>query len=582
MTRLFERPLFACALYLALTLIMTWPVVAGLTRDVPGDLGDPAFVAGMLTWGSAHWLELLSGDLSAATRFWTAPFFYPETLTTALSEHFALHSLLTLPVYAATRNSILCYNLLFLATFTLSGFGMYLLVRELTGRPLAAFVAGLAFAFAPYRIATLPHLQVLSSQWMPFVLFGFHRYFKTATGPVVNRTALAGGALALWAQHLSSGYYMVFFGPFVAIFVLAEMATLRLFAHAKVWLHVIGAGAAAVLLTMPFAWPYLMVRTKYSSTRPVRDMTAFSADLLGWFTASPLLQIWGRLQTFVKAEGYLFPGLTIVLLAAIGLWRGWRVFRSKEPASQGARIIAVFSTIAIALSFWLSLGPEVQIRTQPTAIPAIYQIPYTYLPGYDVARVPARFAMITLLAMAIAAGLALARIGDRRRWLVGACGVLLLAEGAAFPLPRNSTWSSAPTELVPPEPRVYPEASAPPVYRFIKTLDNAVIAHLPFGPPEREIQYVYYAAMHRRRIVNGYSGAFPPAYVMRLADMQNVVTNPRAATVRMVSDGVTHLVIHSGAWTGDTGKNLVALFDRANGFERLAQFDTDYVYRLRY
>ena len=58
--------------------------------------------------------------------------------------------------FAATGNMVLCYNLLFLSTIVLAGWGMYLLVRELTGRPLAAFVAGLAFAFAPYRISEAP------------------------------------------------------------------------------------------------------------------------------------------------------------------------------------------------------------------------------------------------------------------------------------------------------------------------------------------------------------------------------------------------------------------------------------------
>ena len=82
-----------------------------------------------------------------------------------------------LPVHAIARNPILGYNLLFLSTFVLSGLGMYLLVRELTGNPLAAFVAGLLFAFAPYRLAQSSHLQVLSSQWMPFVLYGMRRYF---------------------------------------------------------------------------------------------------------------------------------------------------------------------------------------------------------------------------------------------------------------------------------------------------------------------------------------------------------------------------------------------------------------------
>ena len=82
------------------------------------------------------------------------------------------------PIYALTHNPILCYNLLFLSTFALSGFGMFLLGRELTGSDAAGFVAGLAFAFAPYRMSNIPHLQVLSSAWMPFVLFGLHRLLR--------------------------------------------------------------------------------------------------------------------------------------------------------------------------------------------------------------------------------------------------------------------------------------------------------------------------------------------------------------------------------------------------------------------
>src|SRR5262245_23382393 len=111
---------------------MTWPVAARLGGHLPNDLGDPAFVSFVLSWGSQHWIELSGGDPTAVTRFWPPPIFYPETLPTAYSEHFALHSLCTLPVFALTRNAILCYNLWFLATFTLAAFSMFLLVRAIT------------------------------------------------------------------------------------------------------------------------------------------------------------------------------------------------------------------------------------------------------------------------------------------------------------------------------------------------------------------------------------------------------------------------------------------------------------------
>jgi hypothetical protein len=576
MARLLDKPLFVLALYVALTCVMTWPVVAGLTRDLPSDLGDPLFVSGMLTWASKHWVDLLSGDVSAVWRFWHAPFFYPETLATAFSEHFILHSLLTLPVYIATQNIILCYNLLFLAAFSFSGFGVYLFVRELTGRPLAAFVAGLAFAFAPYRFTTIPHLQVISSQWMGFALFGFRRYFVTG-----RPRACAGGALALWAQNMASGYYMVYFGPFVAIYALAEMAIRQRWLDLKVWRDLVLTAGAVLLATIPFGLPYLELQQRYRYKRSLPELTYFSADLLGWLTASPSLKLWGGLRTFDKAEGHLFPGVTIVILAAIGLAYGWRHVR-RPQTDQGTAVIAVFGTCAIVLSFWMSLGPQVQLRTQPLGFPALYAVAYKYVPGYDVARVPSRFAMITTFAMAIAAGGALAAIERRWRWLVILCGLSVLAEGTAVPLPVNLTWTSDPAKLLPPSNHVYPEREIPPVYKYLRTVDNAVVAHLPFGVPEREIQYVYFAAIHGRRIVNGYSGAFPPTYQARAADMMNAATNPRAANERMIFDAVTVLVLHSGAYAGDWGQKLVAVFDNSRGFERLAQFGDDYVYRLHY
>ena len=65
------------------------------------------------------------------------------------------------PVSRSAPKSSSRVHVLFLATFAASAFGMFLLVRELTGSGAAAFVAGLAFGFAPYRFGAIPHLQVL-------------------------------------------------------------------------------------------------------------------------------------------------------------------------------------------------------------------------------------------------------------------------------------------------------------------------------------------------------------------------------------------------------------------------------------
>ena len=69
--------------------------------------------------------------------------------------------MLTAPVQWLTGNPVLGYNVAFLFSYVLAGSGMYLLAVSITGNRLAAVVSGVAFAFLPYRVAQLPHLQTL-------------------------------------------------------------------------------------------------------------------------------------------------------------------------------------------------------------------------------------------------------------------------------------------------------------------------------------------------------------------------------------------------------------------------------------
>src|SRR5215467_6506713 len=147
----------AFAAYLAIALVVTWPLARGLARDVAWDLGDPALNMWILSWDCEQFRAILGGHWSHLRHFFDANIFYPAPLTLAYSEHLVPEAIQIFPVYALTKNPILCYNLLFLSTFALSGLGMYLLVRELTGSAVAAFVGGLLFAFAPYRIPQSSH-----------------------------------------------------------------------------------------------------------------------------------------------------------------------------------------------------------------------------------------------------------------------------------------------------------------------------------------------------------------------------------------------------------------------------------------
>jgi hypothetical protein len=329
MTR--KTAVLVAVLYTAIAIGMTWPLTRVIGREIAWDLGDPIFNSWVLLWTGGQMLAFLRGDLGALGRYWDGNIFHPQPLTVAYSEHLAPQMMQALPIIAATDNIVLAYNLLFLSTFVLSGLGMFLLVRELTRHPLAAFLAGLAFAFAPYRLAQLPHLQVLSAQWMPFVLYGFRRYFDTG-----RRAPLMGGAVALVAQNLSCGYYLLFFAPFAGLYVLYEIVCRHLWRQWRVWRTWLLTGAVVSVCTVPFMLPYLEVRKGGDvGVRSAGEIAMFSADTHAFATAPGSSWLWGeRLTGLMRPEGEGFPGFVIVTLAFVGV--AWGLGRALRGEVAGA------------------------------------------------------------------------------------------------------------------------------------------------------------------------------------------------------------------------------------------------------
>lgn len=430
------NPITVFAWYVALTVVMTWPVSGALARKLPLDLADPLLNCWILWWDLDHLTRFLSGEWNAFAGFWSANIFHPEPLAFAYSEHLFAQALQALPVYAISRNIVLSYNLLFLSTFALSGLGMFLLARELTGRPRAAFVAGLLYAFAPYRTSQFGHLQVLSSQWMPFALYALRRYFaavvrrrESATPPAslpgaapstdrarTDRREAGGGgrvkppaarrevvpllgaALAIVLQGLSCGYFLLFFAPFLVLFVVWEVWTRRLWTNARMWGELAAAGVLAGALLLPFLLPYLALRDHGFPARPLDEVRQYSADAYSYLAGSESLRLWRPyLSDFGTPEGVLFPGLVPVALALAGLavavWAAAREERPLPPTRGWRLVVAVLAGLAtvafLRLAFWELL-----------AGPLIWRVRSFYMPLAYVNRVIALAALSFLVVVA--------------------------------------------------------------------------------------------------------------------------------------------------------------------------------------
>jgi len=195
-----------------------------------------------------------------------------------------------------------------------------------------------------------------------------------------------------------------------------------------------------------------------------------------------------------------------------------------------------------------------------------YLFLFEHVPGFDGLRVPARLAMLVCFGLAVLAGYGLVAIERARstaRW-AAAIGLAILAETAVAPLTLDGLWTD-PGILAPPA-KVLPEAQAPEVYHYLAGLPpGTVVAEFPFGYPAWELRYVFYASVHQQRLLNGYSGGFPPRYVQAANLLQRPLTRPDQAWRCLLDNGVTTVVVHRSAYASPAEADAVSDWLRARG-----------------
>lgn len=351
MTRLdrFARStLAATVLYAAATVALTWPLAPRAARDVPGDLLDPLFSCWALGW-NFHALGL-SPEGPPASGYWDANIFHPTARALARSEHFVPQALQGALLYAVTGNLVLTYNFLFLGTFVLSGTFLYLLARDETGDAGAALAAGFLYAFALVRWTQVEHLGALSSQWMPLALLLARRVVRAPeTREAARWIAALGVVTAL--QVTSSGYYLLFFPPFLALWAALEA---KRAGGIVPWLRLAAAGTIAAALASPLVLPYVALQAT-GAQRDLKTVLDSSADLLSWVTAPERTRLWGPvLDAFPRGEARLFPGVVTPLLVAAGLVGAVMAARARSespdrPAESRQRLRRVCGVTGLVL-----------------------------------------------------------------------------------------------------------------------------------------------------------------------------------------------------------------------------------------
>src|SRR6266567_1196205 len=158
------------ALYLlvlaGLVIAMAYRYTPDLTGEVAGEWWDPLLNMWTLSWDTTTILH-------NPAHLWQAQLLYPNNLSLSFSENLLGEAIFFAPFYLLTHNPVFAYNMTFYLTFLLCGINMYFVARYYTGKPFPAFVAALIYAFAPYRLAQIDHIHVLSGEWMPLAFLYF-------------------------------------------------------------------------------------------------------------------------------------------------------------------------------------------------------------------------------------------------------------------------------------------------------------------------------------------------------------------------------------------------------------------------
>jgi hypothetical protein len=484
----FRLQLAVISLFILLTVIFTYPV-AFSADAVPGH-GDVSFYL----W-DIWWFKMAAASFSSP--FWTPYLFHPSGLSLAFSTITPLNGIISVPLQFIF-GLIITYNILWLFSFFLAGYGTFLLVHYFTNDNYASFISGLIFMFSPYHFAhALGHLSLISIGWIPlYILY----LFKTIREAHYKNGFIA--AIFLILTGISDNTYLFYVVSFTILLLVYYLVMEReILLKKSVIKRFILMGITFGIGFFPFIYPLLSeFRTSTFNHFGFAGTAAYSADLVSFLLPSQLHPVFGKivdpLYTNITggiAEYTIFVGYTVLVLAIFAIIK----VKTREIRFWG---------ISVLVFFTLSLGPVLHLNGILTgtyegirvAVPLPYYL-IMQIPFISFARAPVRWDVMIMLSLSVLAGYGMTYIFTKYRkktLLEGIPGfsmnvvlatvfsALILFEFLAIPYPMTNV----------PIPDIYQSIKDDP--------GNFAVMEIPgFVHPD----YMYYQTLHEKKLITGYA-----------------------------------------------------------------------------
>lgn len=356
------------SLYLLIFALLSFPLVFNLGEAILGQGPDPY----QYIWNA---FVFRHEAVSLSDPFYTNLVNFPDGVSLWMHTYTPVIGVINL----IFNHPYLSVNLALLLSFTLSGFGAYLLSLRFLENKVFAFICGFVFAFSPYKTShLLEHYHLLLTAGVPFFVLAILRItpkFELSSISIKWKylvTAIICGAVTLFSDYYTV-FFLFFFAAFFLLFVLFYSKWSNLKQYQKV-----------LMLVLLFIAGHLIVEPMYVGQMDDRgaffntsDISAIGLPAENSFLYDFVFFEQWRARTNFKGpnEQVIFLGFAMIFLLLLG--KG----RSKDRKYA-------FLVFFCVVFFLLSL-PKLKFLGKPISYsPTAW---FHYIPFLNNIRNPSRF-----------------------------------------------------------------------------------------------------------------------------------------------------------------------------------------------